>query len=223
MTQMMDSGWDRAEIEVWNFYTGERIQILLNWKELDSFLFMRILSSALKKKLKNMIWIYDVEMVGDSLEKADIVQIHMEDFYSKRVYLSTYCAPYGVENIVKYYDSDKLLSRDAKNIDEWREDIQLVLDVCEKPLFISHNADLYDQHLFQKEGLFVKGEKVIDTRILLQYYMENKELAKEELYVLFSEIFGYEMDETKCENQVKMLRKLLEHFGIQRNDLLALS
>jgi superfamily I DNA/RNA helicase len=223
MTQMMDSGWDRAEIEVWNFYTGERIQILLNWKELDSFLFMRILSSALKKKLKNMIWIYDVEMVGDSLEKADIVQIHMEDFYSKRVYLSTYCAPYGVENIVKYYDSDKLLSREAKNIDEWREDIQLVLDVCEKPLFISHNADLYDQHLFQKEGLFVKGEKVIDTRILLQYYMENKELAKEELYVLFSEIFGYEMDETKCENQVKMLRKLLEHFGIQRNDLLALS
>jgi hypothetical protein len=68
----------------------------------------------------------------------------------------------------------------------------------------------------------VKNEKVIDTRMLFQYYMKDQELAKEELYVIFEEIFGYGMDETNCGDQVKMLHKLFEHLKIKREDILAL-
>jgi hypothetical protein len=218
MSQMMDVSWENAEIEVWNFYTGEKIQICMNWKELNPFLFMQILSTALKKKLRDMIWIYDAEMIGSSIEKGDIVQIHVEDFYSKKTYLSTYCAPGRIENIVKYYAQDLLIN--GMNMSDLKEEFQVLFDFCENPLFISHNANQYDQYLLKKYGLFAKNEKVIDTRILFQFYVQDSELAKEELYVIFEEIFGYGMDETKCEEQVKMLRKLLDHFGIQREQLL---
>ncbi len=222
MSHMMDPSWDKAEIEVWNFYTGEKINILMNWNELDTFLFMRILSTALKKKIRNMIWIYDVEMVGDSLETADMVQIYMEDFHSKKKYISGHIFPSRMENVIKYYAQEKLLCSEVKNIDDMKEEIQLIFDVCENPIFISHNAEMYDQYLMKKIGLFIKNEKVIDTRMLFQYYLKDQELAKEELYVIFEEIFGYGMDETNCEDQVKMLRKLLDHLRIQREDLLGM-
>ncbi len=222
---MVDVGWRDIEVEIWNFYNGEKIKVVMEWDKLSPFLYYRILSTILKKKLNNMIFVYDVEMVGETEESMDLVQAQFEDYVSGEVVTSNYYMPDNVENIIGYYNREILMTAGrAKVIDLLREDVQGIFDICERPIFVSHNAEMYDQYLLKRHGMFQKEEefRVIDTRRLLKYYSRS-EVADGELVDFYESIFGEALDETKCGEQIKMLRNLLRYFGIEREIILNLT
>jgi len=189
---------------------------------MEPFTLLRILSNSIKKKLQNMVFIMDMEIVGDRKNIWEIVQIHMEDFLSKRVFMDNYVIPTLSNNFNSYYNRDKLIEC-GKNIEEIVDDIKTIWEDCEKPIFVTHNWTTSDEYLFQKNGIFLKRNeyKIVDTRHILSNYI-SKDKAQMEIWDIYEDIFGEIRDETRCEEQVYMLRRIMERCGITYDTLMML-
>lgn len=216
---MKQIDWKDIEMEVWNFHSGEKIKYSLTLTDLQPFTFLRILSTALKKKLENMIFMYDVEIIGEEGDKIDIVQISIEDYIYQYPLLDSYVLPEKMQHINQYYNRDLLIQKNIL-IDTLQEEIQTIFDSCNMPIFISHNANVYDQVILNQNGMFLKRNlfRLIDTRQLWKHYM-NPQIADMEIMDIFESIFGYVLDETKCSDQIQMIRMVMDYFHITNEQL----
>ncbi len=169
-----------------------------------------------------MIFFLDIEEIGEE-EDMDMIQIHMEEMTTGIVISSGYVFPEKMDNLYKYYNAQKVLSN-CKNIDQIRDELELIVDLCDLPIIISHNVHSIDQKIFEKNHIFKDFSKIkwIDTRQLLKYYM-SEELASEEIFHIYDEYFEENLDETDNKNQVFMLKKIItDVVGIHEEDILSL-
>ncbi len=218
---MINTSWKSVEMEFWNFLTGDKVILQLNHASLPSHLsYLYILSQSIKKKLQNMIFVYDAEMIGMNMENAEFVQLYFEDFTNEECIFHKYILPERGENINSYYNRDILIEK-GEIMEDMKEDIQVLFDMCEKPRFISHNAGAYDQYIFQKSGLFKNAYSfiMIDTRKLLKNYMDG-DIDNLEIMDIFEDMFGYVKDETNGKEQVNMLKMILKEAKIGKEEIL---
>lgn len=224
LSHMMDIKWEKPEIEIWNFYHGEKVKVVMDYSSVNIFILLQVLSNSIKKKFKNMIFILDIEVIGEE-EDMDMIQIHMEEMTTGIVISTGYIFPEKMENIYKYYNCQKVLNS-SRNIDQIRDELEYILEVCDSPIIISHNVETIDKKMFIKNNIFKDFSKIkwIDTRQLLKFYMEE-EIAKEEIFHIYDEFFeGEPIDETDNKNQVFMLKKILTDVAhLQEKDILSLS
>ena len=222
LSHILDLKWKNPEIEIWNFYQGEKVKVVMDFSSVNLFLLLQVLSNSIKKKLKNMIFILDIEIVGEG-EEIDMIQIHMEEMTTGIVVSTGYVFPEKMDNLYKYYNSHKVLSN-CKNIDQIRDELEYILEICDIPIIMSHNVYTIDQKIFEKNHIFKDFSKIkwIDTRQLLKFYM-NEELAKEEIFHIYDEYYEEEIDETDNKNQVYMLKKIITDVAkIEERDILSL-
>ncbi len=222
LSHILDLQWKNPEIEIWNFYQGEKVKVVMDFSSVNLFLLLQVLSNSIKKKLKNMIFILDIEIVGEG-EEIDMIQIHMEEMTTGIIVSSGYVFPEKMDNLYKYYNYQKVLSN-CKNIDQIRDELEYILEICDTPIIMSHNVYTIDQKIFEKNHIFKDFSKIkwIDTRQLLKFYM-NEELAKEEIFHIYDEYYEEEIDETDNKNQVYMLKKIITDVAkIEERDILSL-
>ncbi len=222
LSHIMDLKWKNPEIEIWNFYQGEKVKVVMDFSSVNIFLLLQVLSQSIKKKLKNMIFILDIEVVGEG-EDMDMIQIHMEEMTTGIIVSSGYVFPEKMDNLYKYYNFQKVLAN-CKNIDQIRDELEFILEICDIPTIISHNVYSIDQKIFEKNQIFKDFTKIkwIDTRQLFKYYM-SEELATEEIFHIYDEYFEENLDETNNQNQVFMLKKIItDVVKINEKDILSL-
>jgi hypothetical protein len=166
-----------------------------------------------------MIFIYDAEMIGTHSQNTEFVQLYFEDFSNGECIFHKYVLPERGENIQSYYNRELLIEK-GEVMEDIKEEIQGLFDLCEKPRFISHNADMYDQFIFKKYGLFKNPYLfiMIDTRKLLKNYMDG-DIENLEIMDIVEDIFGYVKDETSSKEQVTMLKMILEQAKIHKEDI----
>ncbi len=222
LSHIMDLKWKNPEIEIWNFYQGEKVKVVMDFSSVNIFLLLQVLSQSIKKKIKNMIFILDIEVVGEG-EDMDMIQIHMEEMTTGIIVSSGYVFPEKMDNLYKYYNFQKVLAN-CKNIDQIRDELEFILEICDIPTIISHNVYSIDQKIFEKNQIFKDFTKIkwIDTRQLFKYYM-SEELATEEIFHIYDEYFEENLDETNNQNQVFMLKKIItDVVKINEKDILSL-
>ncbi len=226
-----DNKWNNPKIEIWNFYHGEKYIIQMKEDEINKLVLLRILSLALKKKLKNMVFIYDLEI--ENLHKRydiprEMVQRHMEELDLELEISSGYVYPQYTQNIENYYKKEELYK--GNSIEHVKNEFENILEYCEKPLIMSHNLELYDEEIFENNNIYnendekVKTSKLgmIDTGEFLTNYM-GKNLAKMDIIDIHEKLLKYTLEDFYCKNNVIMLRNILKYYGLNSfkiNDVL---
>ncbi len=217
-----DNKWINPQIEIWNFYHGEKYIIQLKEDEINRLFIIKLLSLVLKKKLKNMVFIYDLEI--ENLHKnlnipRELVQRHMEEFDLELTISTGYVQPECSENLNNYYKKEELIKGDYP-IDV-KSEFESILEYCERPIIMSHNLDLYDEEIFNFYNIYnendelVKNSKIgmIDTGDFLQNYI-GKKLSKMDIIDIHEKLLNYSLDDIYCKNNVIMIRNILNYLNL---------
>ncbi len=223
-----DNKWKNPKIEIWNFYQGEKYIINMNMEQINKYLLLNLLSLALKKKLKNMIFIYDIEIENFDKKNGiprEIVQRHLQEIELELVISNGFVTPKYEYNKKNYYQKEKLL--DADEVEDVKKEFESIFERCDNPLLISHNLALWDEDIFatynifnEKDGRF-KKMMLVDSQELLSMYI-NKNLAESEIIDIYQHLFKKELTNTISENNVIMLKEILIHFGLDYENIKSL-
>lgn len=220
----LDCQYDKT-LECWNFYTGEKYKIELDTIHTSIFDIYKILSKSIHKKLQNCVFLYDIEIINPnpdllSVHEIDIVQVHFEEFTTQIIPCSGYYQPVHPSNLSLYYDSSKIIEYGI-SIETLKEDMMNIFEYCENPIFISHHAELYDLPVLQSHQIFLNQQefKLIDHRKLLSTILHDENVLDEELSDIFLRLFQWNLDETNCQNQTKMMKYILQKYQWKEEDL----
>jgi hypothetical protein len=157
-----------------------------------------------------------------------MVQRHMEELDLELEISSGYVYPQYTQNIENYYKKEELYK--GNSIEHVKNELENILEYCEKPLIMSHNLELYDEEIFENNNIYnendekVKTSKLgmIDTGEFLTNYM-GKNLAKMDIIDIHEKLLKCTLEDFYCKNNVIMLRNILKYYGLNSfkiNDVL---
>ncbi len=221
-SNFVDISWDNPEIEIWNFYTGEKYRVELKIDKNSYYQFLIHMSQTIKKRLKNMIFIYEIEIMNTGNIEPEIVQRHFEEMNTGIVISEGYLYPKHIENVRNYYDNH-LLYTSSDDIYKLKQEIDDILTLCDKPLFISNYVEAYDREILNRSNILTDQTKyyIIDTTNLFVHNVGNM-VYDMDTWELYNSVFKKKLDEKKCKNNVKMLKELLIHYKYMDENLLNL-
>ena len=125
--------------------------------EKDKFMnyeLLKLLSIVVKEKLRNMIFIYDLETTGliTNNDFVDIIDRHFEEFDTSVIPSSGLvklehnpCIPYEIMELTSI--SDEQLLNYGDNYYKFSQEIDNIFSYCENPIFIAHNGNSFDHKI----------------------------------------------------------------------------
>jgi DNA polymerase III epsilon subunit-like protein/thymidine kinase len=218
-------------LELWNILKGEKVTIVINRANIKKVIWLQVLCRALNQKLRNMVFIYDLETTGlyYTNRKVDIIERHVEDYGTRSVWSYGLVKPENIPFIPFEITqltgiTKEMVFSEGEDIGEMKAEFENIFKYCEKPIFIAHNGNAFDHKiLFEKEMLKEHECICIDSRYLLRLLIDNPQISERKL----EDIYKYYCDEVveshRASSDVYMLIKIFEKLGLKSSDLEKLS
>jgi DNA polymerase III epsilon subunit-like protein len=219
------------KLELWNILKGEKVTIEIDRAKINKVIWLQVLCKALKQKLQNMIFIYDLETTGlyYTNRKVDILERHVEDYGTRSVWSYGLVKPVHIPFIPFEITqltgiTKEMVYTEGESIQEMRAEFENIFTYCEKPIFIAHNGNAFDHKiLFENEMLKEQECVCIDSRYLLRLLIDNPKISEKPL----SEIYMYYYPENvefvknahRAKADVEMLIQIFEKVGLKSSDL----
>ncbi len=227
-SHILNYGWNyKPEIEMWNFYTGERIIIHFQPTPDIFYNVLKLISKSMKMKLQNMIFIYQLLVIEATKfgEMSFIIDRNIQEFSSKK-YVSNgliynNCMiniPKDIQDISKI--TNERLITEGDSIETLKNDINNIINECENPIFVSTCNDT-DKLLFKDFGLLKNTNDVIfvDLMKIIKMISQNR-FGDMDLCDIYYTIFGNYYPFENIEDEINCMKEILNHFQIDRNILL---
>ena len=102
-----------------------------------------------------------------------------------------------------------------KNIlQHFRNDIDTLLNYCEKPIFIAHNGNSFDHKLLlSKEILKIEKCHFLDSRMIIRLFLDNP-VSEKSLSDIFKYLFRFLPIVHRAESDVHMLIEIFRKLEI---------
>ena len=216
-------------LELWNFHLGNKyiIKINKNQNHLNIFKLLQILAKSIKKKLENMIFFYDLETTGLTYtgQKVDIIERYFQE-------LSTGIIPsYGlikpisnslispfIENLTGI--TNELLYQSGQHINRFKDDMNLLMACCNKPIFIAHNGNSFDHKLLLSQNILDNNKcRFLDSKMIIRLFLDN-EITNKSLIDIFNYLFNFRPIGHRAEADVKMLIAIFKKLEINEDKIL---
>jgi DNA polymerase III epsilon subunit-like protein len=182
----------------------------------------KILARATGKRMSNAVWLYDLETTGLCTASCGIIEVHMEEYNTGIVPLSTLVHQASVPKIVTDItgiDAGMLRGRPVQT--SAVADFAGVLECCESPVLVAHNGLRFDHEIMKRLGALPRGTVLRDTMHMLPLALfggkakgERKSLSN-----IYEKVFGGPFDGTahRAEADVEMMRRLMDEAGFKGN------
>jgi len=215
------------QLELWNFYLGNKYIIHLNKSNLDTYKLLRILSISIQKKLQNMIFIYDLETTGFSYtnKKIDIIERHFEELTTMIIPSSGLLKPVNVPFIPFHITSITGITKEdvynhGDSIDKFKNEMKKLFHYCNNPIFIAHNGNSFDHKILLNENIFTYDNcKLLDSKMIIRLFL-NDNITNKSLSDIFKYLFKYNPDAHRAKSDVEMLKSIFHKLGITEDKIL---
>jgi hypothetical protein len=216
---------DDYTIELWNFYLGNKYIIKLD-KNIDIYKLLKILSSSLKKKMENMIFIYDLKTSGSSYsnKKIDIIERHFEELSTGIVISSGLLKPVNVPFIPFEVTRTTGITKEmvfelGDSYDIFKKEISEILKLCKSPIFISHEGYKFNHKILLDKNIFTYNTKLLDSKTIIRLFL-NDDVVNKKLSDIFQYLFKCIPIESRSLSDVKMVIDIFNNLNIGENKLL---
>ncbi len=216
-------------LELWNILNGERCVIQIDISKIKKVIWLQVLCKAIQQKLKNMVFIYDLETTGlyYTNHMVDIIERHVEDYGTKSVWSYGLVKPQTLPFIpfeitqLTGITKEEVFS-EGDSLQDMKEEFDNILRYCDKPLFIAHNGNAFDHKLLLEKSIVNNDDcRFIDSRMLLRLLIPNKNIAEKSLETIYKYYYpeDKEIKSHRAKDDVKMLIKIFEKIGLKNKDL----
>ncbi len=216
------------KLELWNILKGEKLIIKFDKTEINKVLLMQILCKATNQKLRNMIFMYDLETTGllYTNQNIDIIERHVEEYNSKSIWSSGLVIPQNLPfipfEISKITGITKeLVYKEGEHINVMKTEFENIFKYCEMPTFIAHNGSSFDHKILLEKEFLKEGEcKLLDSRYLLRLLINDDKVGNKSLgeiynyYYINEEVVGH-----RAGNDVLMLIKIFKKLRLEDYNL----
>ena len=221
-------------LELWNILRGEKMIIRLDPARIQRVLLMQILAKAIGQKLRNMIFIYDLETTGLLYTNGvvDIIERHVEEYGSRSVWSAGLMRPQTIPFIPFEVTritgiTKEMVVKDGDTLAEMKEEFENIFRYCEKPTFVAHNGNSFDHKILVEKGLVDPDQcKFIDSKLLLRLLIGNAAIADKPLGQIYQYYFPSPADQIgshRAASDVEMLIRIFQKIGGNIDGLIAAS
>jgi DNA polymerase III epsilon subunit-like protein len=207
-------------VEVHNLRTGEEFRV--DRGAGDRWSVAKIVARATGKKIAGAVWLYDLETTGLCTASCGIIEVHMEEYNTGIVPLSTLVCQASVPQIVTDItgiDAGMLSGRPSQAAAV--ADFAGVLEACESPVLVAHNGLRFDHEIMKRLGAVPRGTVLRDTLHLLPLALFGGKAKGERktLSSIYEKVFGgpFEGAAHRAEADVEMMRRLMDEAGFGGN------
>jgi len=185
--------WDvKKSVEIWNLYSGIKYTIKIN-KNFTNIMFNNFLCDTFNIKMKDQVFIYDLETTGLYTDSCDIIERHFVNLYyndtvstgliKPKTYLSN-----EITELTGIKNSD--FDYSDKNYCNLRKNIDYLFKNCNMPIFIAHNGDNFDHKILVKNNIINQYKcHLLDSREMINV-LYNPSTFKKKLSMTYEMICG---------------------------------
>jgi len=184
------------KIEIWNLYTGKKYKITMT-KKYTNFDFLKYICDALKIKMVNNVFVYDLETDGTEFANPQIIERHFQELYLDFVPSS------GLIKIDKILGSfitkltgitNKMMEKGDKPA-KLKYDMDMIYKYCQKPIFVAHNGNSFDHRIMLQKKLLSEEltGKFLDSKSLISMIYDDDNLQKKKLCEIYEIVTGKDL------------------------------
>jgi len=220
----LDKNYD---LELWNFYLGKKFIIKLEKDKFMNYELLKLLSVACGEKLKNMIFIYDLETTGLNVNDdfIDIIDRHFEEYETSVIPSSGLvklehnpCVPFEIMELTSI-SSEQLLNYGCE-YKKFSMEMENIFSYCEQPIFIAHNGFSFDHKIMMNKNLIDKYKaRFLDSKMIIRLFLKD-DVGNKSLLKIFEHLFGYSPVAHRANSDVKMLIMIMKKLGINSEKIL---
>ena len=215
------------KLELWNFHLGTIYKIYIDRENIETFKILKCISRSLGRKMKNMIFIYDLETTGLSYanKKIDIIERHVEEYTTKIVASSGLIKPVNVPFIPFQITRITGITKDmvtdyGDTFDVFQKEMKDIMNYCYKPIFIAHNGNSFDHKIMIERNLLSYEDcKLLDSRIIIRLFL-NDPITEKSLSDIFQHLFKFKPITHRANSDVKMMIDIFEKLNITEDKIL---
>ena len=214
-------------LELWNFQLGKKYKIILEKDRFMNYELLKLLSVVVKEKLRNMIFIYDLETTGliTNNKFIDIIDRHFEEFDTSVIPSSGLVKlehnpfiPYEIMELTSI--SNEQLLNYGDNYQKFSQEIDNIFSYCENPIFIAHNGSSFDHKIMIEKNLIDKNKaRFLDSRMIIRLFLKD-EVSNRSLLKIFEHLFGYSPVAHRANSDVTMLIMIMKKLNITSNKII---
>ena len=218
------------DLELWNFHLGKKYKIVLEKDNFMNYELLKLLSVVVQEKLKNMIFIYDLETTGliTNDNFIDIIDRHFEEFDTSVIPSSglvklehNSCIPYEIMELTSI--SNEQLLNYGDNYQKFSQEMDNIFSYCENPIFIAHNGSSFDHKIMVEKKLIDKNKvRFLDSRVIIRLFLKD-EVSNRSLLKIFEHLFGYSPIAHRANADVKMVIMIMKKLGITSEKILSIN
>lgn len=165
----------KKKIEIWNLKTGMKHTLLFK-PELTNLIMSMYMSEIIKKRLKNIILLYDLETTGLDVRSCEIIERYIHEIthdeeFSNGVVRSNCSVPKIVTDLTGITNSEV---KKGEDISILRKEMKRLFDICDSPTFIAHNGNVFDHQVMRNSGMIFGFCKYLDSRQIIRQLSQNK-------------------------------------------------
>lgn len=214
-------------LELWNFHLGKKYKIILNKDKFMNYELLKLLSVIVNEKLKNMIFIYDLETTGLNTndEFIDIIDRHFEEFDTSIIpstgLIKLEHNPYIPYEIMELTSiSNQQLLNYGDNYYKFSQEIDNIFSYCENPIFIAHNGNSFDHKIMIDKKLIDRNKaRFLDSKKIIRLFLKD-DIGNKSLVKIFEFLFGYSPIAHRANSDVKMLIMIMKKLSITSEKIL---
>jgi hypothetical protein len=208
-------------LEIVNFYSGEKYEITFDKKEVNIYKLLQILSTIINKKLENIIFFYHFHTTKDTYtnKKFDIIERHFQEFnlgiIPSRGLLKPQNMPFIPFELTTLTGINKeLVDNCGDTIATFNKELIEIFKYCNEPTFITHNINSYDIKIFLNNKC-----KCIDSKNIIKLFL-NDEISEKSLVEIFFHLFKYKPKFQRSEDNVNMLMSVFNKLNITEDKII---
>jgi hypothetical protein len=215
-------------MELWNLYDGKKYIIHFN----DNILkFNYYLCDILKTKMNHNIFILDIE-TNTINEKIDFTEPSNTEIIDRYVYEYNFNISVSDGLIKNKYTlttshingiTNNDLNNSDKDLNKFKNDINIIMKYCNKPLFIAHNGNNFDFKILYYHNILNRDEILtLDTLYLFRLFIKEKNISNK-LINLYNNICNKNIIQVhRAKEDTILIVEIIKKLNLSINQLFSL-
>lgn len=218
-------------LELWNLLKGERVIIHIDRTKIQKMMLLQVFCKAMTQKLRNMVFIYDLETTGllYTNQKIDIIERHVVEYSTRSIWSTGLVKPIHMPFIPFEITqltgiTKEMVYTEGSELSDMKAEFENIFRYCENPVFVAHNGKAFDHKILMDLDMIQDDAcSCVDSRYLLRLWV-NQEKPLGQLYAhYFPERTHLLKGAHRADFDVSMLIDLFEKLGIQSHDFISIS
>lgn len=206
-------------VEIHNLRTGKMYQVKnalhdrkARWNTLC------VLSRATGLPLSDTAWLYDLETTGLNTDKCGLLEVHLEEYSSGVVPVSSLVHQTEVPaKVVEITGITEEMIKNAPLEKDVISEFRKALSACSSPKLLAHNGHRFDHAIMQRHGALPKNVRLVDTMHLFPLSAMPKRVKGERkrLQTIYESVLGKPFSGTahRASADVAMMREVMDVSG----------